>query len=190
TQDLSYDKQVCVSSVYPCFTQIEENLRSFSSSIEFETMKVAFDEMGREPKRLAKKILLDCFERYLDENIDTEEIPITPSLMRPKSLAERMIATITNTSINNESEIDKYLKQPAIIFTEDIDILKWWNNNRKNFLILSGMAMDYLGIMPSSIPSERCFSIANLTIDKNRSNLAPDTVQELLCLKSKFKKKV
>lgn len=139
---------------------------------------------GREPKRLAKKILLDCFERYLDENIETEEIPITPSLTRPKSLAERMIATITNTSINNESEIDKYLKQPAIIFTEDIDILKWWDNNRKNFLILSRMAMDYLGIMPSSIPSERCFSIANLTIDKNRSNLAPDTVQELLCLKS------
>ncbi|RNA17870.1 hypothetical protein BpHYR1_043241 [Brachionus plicatilis] len=28
------------------------------------------------------------------------------------------------------------------------------------------MAMDYLGIMPPSIPSERCFSIANLTIDK------------------------
>ncbi|RNA34910.1 hypothetical protein BpHYR1_042203, partial [Brachionus plicatilis] len=101
TQDLSYDKQVCVSSVYPCFTQIEENLRSFSSSIE-----------------------------YLDENIDTEEIPITLSLTRPKSLAERMIATITNTSINNESEIDKYLKQPAIIFTEDIDILKWWDNNQ------------------------------------------------------------
>ncbi|RNA26203.1 zinc finger BED domain-containing RICESLEEPER 2-like [Brachionus plicatilis] len=87
-----------------------------------------------------------------------------------------MIATITNTSINNESEIDKYLKQPAIIFTEDNDILKWWDNNRKNFLILSRMAMDYLGIMPLSIPSERCFSIANLTIDKTKSNLAPDTV--------------
>ncbi|RNA31069.1 hypothetical protein BpHYR1_046929 [Brachionus plicatilis] len=41
-----------------------------------------------------------------------------------------MIATITKTSINNESEIDKYLKQPAIIFTEDIDILKWWDNNQ------------------------------------------------------------
>ncbi|RNA26201.1 reverse transcriptase [Brachionus plicatilis] len=118
TRDLSYDKQVCVSSVYPCFTQMEENLRSFSSSIEFETMKVAIDEMvkkfeiywpkikefsihchsldprfkllyikGREPKRLAKKILLDCFERYLGENIETDEIPITPSLTRPKSLA-------------------------------------------------------------------------------------------------------
>ncbi|RNA24614.1 hypothetical protein BpHYR1_002662 [Brachionus plicatilis] len=51
------------------------------------------------------------------------------------------------------------------------------------------MAMDYLGIMPSIFPSERCFSIANLTIDKNRSNLAPDTVQELLCLKLKLKNK-
>ncbi|RNA03376.1 hypothetical protein BpHYR1_003660 [Brachionus plicatilis] len=42
-----------------------------------------------------------------------------------------MIATITNTyqSINNESEIEKYLKQLANIFTEDIDILKWWDNN-------------------------------------------------------------
>ncbi|RNA29517.1 hypothetical protein BpHYR1_014886 [Brachionus plicatilis] len=132
TQDLSYDKQVCVSRVYPWLTQIEENLRSFSSRIEFETMKVAIGEMvkkfeiywpkikefsilchsldpgfkllyikGREPKRLAKKILLDCFERYLGENIETDEIPITQSLTRRNSLSERMIATITNTSINN-----------------------------------------------------------------------------------------
>ena len=54
-----------------------------------------------------------------------------------------MIAKITKTLTNNESEIDKYLKQPAIIFAKKIEILNCWENNRKNFNILSRIAIDY-----------------------------------------------
>ncbi|RNA24619.1 hypothetical protein BpHYR1_002667 [Brachionus plicatilis] len=84
-------------------------------------LDLSFYILREENQRGLKKNIVRL---YLGENIETDEIPITQSLTRPKSLAERMIATITNTSINNESEIDKYLKQPAIIFTEDIEILK------------------------------------------------------------------
>ncbi|RNA02579.1 hypothetical protein BpHYR1_031805 [Brachionus plicatilis] len=98
TQDLSYYKQ-CLSLFYPN-RRYWPKIKEFSILCQIPRFKLLYIK-GREPKRLAKKIL------YLDENIETEEIPITPSLTRPKFLAERMIATITNTSINNESEIDK-----------------------------------------------------------------------------------
>lgn len=144
---------------------------------------------GREQKRYAKNMLIDCFENYSNRAADRNEPQVSQNQEQPKSLAQRMIAKITNTRSSNEDEIDKYLKQPVIIFTEDADILKWWNENQNEFDVISKIAIDYLSIMASSIPSERCFSAANLTIDKNRANLATDTVQELLCLKS-WKKKI
>jgi len=49
---------------------------------------------------------------------------------------------------------------------------------------LSKIAKDFLSSMPTSVPSERAFSIAGLTIDKKRQRMHSNTAQELLCLKS------
>ena len=59
--------------------------------------------------------------------------------------------------------------------------LNWWNENKSDFPILSIIAKDYLSIMPTSVCSERHFSLSGLTIDILRSSLHPDTAQYLIC---------
>ena len=49
------------------------------------------------------------------------------------------------------------------------------------------MAKDYLSMMPTSVASERAFSLGGLTITNTRTNLNPNTANESLCLFSWFK---
>ncbi|RNA41235.1 zinc finger BED domain-containing DAYSLEEPER-like [Brachionus plicatilis] len=95
-----------------------------------------------------------------------------------------MISKITNTRENDEDELSTYLKQPPIIYSNEYDILQWWKENNKDLSIMAQIAKDFLSLMPTSVPSEKCFSIGTLTGDKNRTRLHSNTVQELLCLKS------
>ena len=43
------------------------------------------------------------------------------------------------------------------------------------------MARDYVSLMPTSVPSEKTFSIGRLTVDDTRTKLHS---KKLLCLKS------
>jgi hypothetical protein len=47
--------------------------------------------------------------------------------------------------------------------------------------------MDYLPIMASSVPSERVFSSAGLTVTKRRTRLKPDVMEALQVMKFKLK---
>jgi hAT family C-terminal dimerisation region len=46
------------------------------------------------------------------------------------------------------------------------------------------MARDYFAIPATSVPSEQAFSIAGDLISKKRNRMAPETANELMCLKS------
>ena len=55
------------------------------------------------------------------------------------------------------------------------DPLKWWHHGR------------YLSIPARSVPSERVFSVADLTVSKCRASLDKDTVDETLFLHKHLK---
>ncbi len=65
--------------------------------------------------------------------------------------------------------------------------MSYWKENSIRFPILSEMAKDYLSMMPTSVASERAFSLGGLTITNTRTNLNPNTANESLCLFSWFK---
>ena len=60
--------------------------------------------------------------------------------------------------------------------------LMWWKNNQKKYNIISKLALRLLCIPATSAPAERVFSVAGLTIAKDRSRLAPNTAHELIFL--------
>lgn len=75
-------------------------------------------------------------------------------------------------------EFRYYLSQPPINRTEDP--IKYWT--RMPDSALSKLALRYLTIIATSVPSERLFSQALLILTEKRSNLTPEHFQQLLFL--------
>ncbi len=77
-----------------------------------------------------------------------------------------------------ETELTSYLAEPVYIK----DPLVWWKHNENRFPKIAAQARKYLCIMGTSVPSERVFSVAGLTVTKTRASLDSDTVDELIFL--------
>lgn len=86
----------------------------------------------------------------------------------------------TSTAVGSTSELDKYLSQPRAAYNEDI--LRWWKERRFEFPILAQMARDLFSVAATSVPSERLFSRASLTIRKHRNRLNTESARYLLCI--------
>jgi hypothetical protein len=92
-----------------------------------------------------------------------------------------MLALVTSTTSLANNEIKTFFQEPIV--AANTDVLSYWKENSIRFPILSEMAKDYLSMMPTSVASERAFSLGGLTI----TNLNPNTAIESLCLFSWFK---
>ena len=69
------------------------------------------------------------------------------------------------------------------IIINHFDLLEWWKNNQTKFPILSKMARQYHAIPASSAPIERLFSISTRVVTNSRTNLTPDSLEQLMMLK-------
>ena len=65
-----------------------------------------------------------------------------------------------------------------------IDPLAWWKEYAAALPILASLAHRTLCVPATSAPSERLFSLAGLTIAKDRAGLTPDNAADLVFLKS------
>ena len=99
------------------------------------------------------------------------------------------------------TELEQYLQEPDIveggegqvtdentsvqskIIVNHFDLLEWWKNNQTKFPILSKMAKQYHAIPASSAPIERVFSISTRVVTNSRTNLTPDSLEQLMMLK-------
>ncbi|KAL2759356.1 hypothetical protein ACRALDRAFT_1026449, partial [Sodiomyces alcalophilus JCM 7366] len=62
--------------------------------------------------------------------------------------------------------------------------LLFWKNNAFKYPILSILARRYLAIPATSASIERIVSVTSNIISKNRINLYPNTVKEIILLKN------
>ena len=83
-----------------------------------------------------------------------------------------------NEGVGIEAEIDRYIAEPVQIRNP----LMWWNHYEKRFPTLAPLARKFLCVMGTSVPAERAFSAAGLTITKTRAKLAANVVEELIFL--------
>jgi hypothetical protein len=80
----------------------------------------------------------------------------------------------------NELNSYRYSKAEAI----STDPLGFWKAKEDVYPIIAMQAKKLLCIPATSLPCERLFSAGGILIDKRRSQLRPDHVQQLLCLQS------
>jgi len=84
------------------------------------------------------------------------------------------------------NEVDLYLSEPLIKFHSSHHVLNWWSTNKVCSPHLAVLAQRYLSAPPTSVPSERLFSIAGDVYDEKRNRLSTDNVEALLFIKGNF----
>ena len=101
---------------------------------------------------------------------------------KPIPLFRRFLNVFSNTNETNNSELKIYFSEPLIV--SESSVLDYWKTNIARFPILSIIAKDYLSMMPTSVASERSFSLAGLQITDLRASLNPNTANQTICLSS------
>lgn len=80
--------------------------------------------------------------------------------------------------------LNSYLEEP--ILAEDQDVIKFWINYTKCDA-LRQIALKYLSVPATSVPSERVHSTAGNIITERRARLTPDNIKKLIYLKCNSK---
>lgn len=80
------------------------------------------------------------------------------------------------------TELDEYYRMPPLE-TKACPIA-WWGKHREQFPILTRVAINYLGVPATSVPSVRVFSGAAHTCTSIRNRLGTDSISALQLLKA------
>lgn len=123
-----------------------------------------------------ESLVADDDTSFMEQTIDEEYTSYTSSV--PKGPGASKLDPI------------KFWEVSFIIFDR---LMKLYNNlllktNRETFPTLFMIAMDYLPIQASSVPSERVFSSSAETDTKKRNRINPDLMEALQLLKFAYKK--
>ena len=85
--------------------------------------------------------------------------------------------------IPTKDEFQNYLNLLELPVLEEYDPFKWWATNKINYPVLHKLAIKYLSIPATSVPSERLFSDANNLVTPQRNRLDSFLINQLMFLK-------
>ena len=110
--------------------------------------------------------------------------------VRKKCMLEKLLGTTfsdnADTSVTVSyselviAELSRYKSQPILGLKRRP--LEWWRNHEHLYPKLSQMARKYLGVVTTSVTSERLFSTAGNVVTSKRSALEPENVEKLVFL--------
>ncbi len=81
----------------------------------------------------------------------------------------------------SDLDLRNYLALPLL--PSKADPFQWWvKEGRQRYPCLYQLAMKYLPIPATSVPSERVFSIAGEVLSKKRNRLSDKDAEMLICL--------
>ncbi|GFZ11473.1 hypothetical protein Acr_22g0008710 [Actinidia rufa] len=87
-----------------------------------------------------------------------------------------------------KSELDLYLEEPVLGWTQDFNALSWWKFASSKYPTLSRMARDLLAIPISLATSDKAFYTEKREADECIVSLGPDLVNAVMCIESWFPK--
>ena len=152
----------------------------------FKTLKDRFltvDQYKTSIKSFLLEIGLPDYEFFTDSLLpEAQSIP-------PKNKFESMFGDLMENNLqttNNPitTEIESYMALPPLSSKEldSFDLISWWKEQRINFPILSKIFRKIHGIVATSAPSERVFSISGNCVTEKRSRILPSMVDQLVFL--------
>ena len=124
-------------------------------------------------------------------SLESENVPTTikqepdndePVSKKPKRFFTCLTGDICDLTESStaEKELNDFCVEPVRIPNP----LDWWKMPKKRY---PAVAKGYLSILGTSVPGERAFSMAGMTLTKLRSNLDPDTLDEIISLNKNLK---
>ena len=127
-------------------------------------------------------------------SLESENLPTTikqeadneePVSKKPKPFFTCLTGDICDLTQSStaEKELNDFCVEPVRIPNP----LDWWKMSEKRYPAVAKLAKAYLSIPGTSVPSERAFSVARMTLTKLRSNLDPDTLDEIIFLNKNLK---
>jgi hypothetical protein len=119
---------------------------------------------------------------------ETAPEPISAPNRAPRTSQEELDAYLASGVVTLPAEVQLLLiycyytnyLQEAAAFNQ----LRWWDDHKFEYPLLSVMAFDYAAIPATSVPSERVFSRAGDLITKKRNRLSPKTAQCIMCFRA------
>lgn len=109
--------------------------------------------------------------------------PLSCTLNMARDTSTTALLQATSSSASNASEFISYLDYDiANQLNDDLNILKWWHQNKLTYLLLSIMGKDILTTM-SMISLEYTFSMIGRIIEERQRRLRPNMVEMLACIK-------
>ncbi|XP_058210257.1 zinc finger BED domain-containing protein RICESLEEPER 1-like [Rhododendron vialii] len=91
------------------------------------------------------------------------------------------------TESNNKppkSDLDRYLEEPVLSWTQDFNVLKWWRAESPKYPILSKMARDFLAIPMSVATSDEAFSTTPREVETRIMASGPALRNALMCTRT------
>ncbi|CAL5094676.1 unnamed protein product [Urochloa decumbens] len=82
------------------------------------------------------------------------------------------------------TEVDMYLEEEMLPRTLELDVIDWWKVGGFKYTALRKVARDILAIPVTTVASESVFSTSGRIISPNRSRLAPNMVEALMCMQA------
>ena len=159
--------------------------------------------MNLNEKKEAKDLFVSNYNKYHSKfkssnheanqiNSETNRQTLVPSTLNTNKKKERSLSMMerffegakSKSSKSSKTDYQNYFDELNVRFSRDYDVLGFWKENEIKFPILAKMAKDFLSIQPTNVSSERCFSQTGLVVTNLRNQLHPETVRQIMCLKS------
>lgn len=182
-------KKEMLESLNRRFSDIEGNVTLLMATMldprfkdKFFTSSAVRDE--------AKSLLIEKMNEKLPSQHSSDE-PSEPPEKRPPTEVMKCFDEIleeagsSSLAITAITVVEQYLAEPNIHYHTG-NASTWWAENRLRFPVLSELALQYLSPPPTSVPSERRFSIAGDIYDEKRNRLDPERAETLLFIRNNF----
>ena len=165
----------------------------------FKTLAHLSEEVQEETFHCLKEAMMEQFDESPSTSMCSDNPAAAPDPPPPKKSKSNSLQQLLGNKFQDanslgssstvatideivSSEISRYkAEKPAGL---DEKILLWWKARRDAYPNLSETARKYLGIVATSVPSERLFSIAGNTVNAKRAALDPSNVDKLVFLYS------
>ncbi|KAM0888632.1 hypothetical protein ACQ4PT_028215 [Festuca glaucescens] len=102
-----------------------------------------------------------------------------------------IVAKQSPTAARLQGEIEMYLSDALVPYTEKFDVLDWWKVAGTRYPTLRKVARDVFAIPVTTVASESAFSTSGRILSEHRSRLTPDMLEALMCsqdwLRNKYK---